>query len=1176
MNQHPYLSACGTFRIAVHGLMSFSRAVWSMCGEGSSRREGRTVNRAVAVLQLEQRFNTVAEAPALERAFAPLVELLQTADVCWPSDDDTELVIRPFAVNALELLRSTLKGVRPDHELRYFAMQNIRYYYRCEQSAKVAHDLHALARGVNTLIASKAVKEGRTRGVRTTLSLSDGLMPCLTSVLDQHPTMSNAVCSVFLECCRVLYYLHLSAQVGYVEIRTAQIDAEYILSRLFGLPTAIPGLDDLFGGGGLMLMEAGPGWESERIGGRAVLTVGPFGTGKSLLSLQMAVEVARKGGVAWVMPLEQSTQECLYALQSTGGLPDTSPLRVATSVPDAIDLLENPDATRGALILLRSIKESFRDFVAAFDEHVRLMHKYPLRLIVVDPVSALSQRDTPDEVARRAATLELFESVKQRGTNIWLVAEDELPGESSRYEQNIADTVIKVSVESRHGYSQRYIEITKSRLQREQRGRHAFTIGPGRGITVYPSPAAVRSRIKTRTMLAPGIPIKSGLPSLDAILGATGLHYGDVVVLRGPSGCSKTEVGLSFLLESSQRRGAPNDQPQRALLVSARDNEATLRHVLERVEGFRRRREASGVQTNRVEVRIVVIEGGYVKPGYILQRILDEFQQAQLAGVLISRVMVDSVPHWDLTCPYVREDNTFGDTLIDLLRRHRVTTLLTCGHSDRHTESILSRAVLGNADCLIDFERVEFKGLSHIMVRVSHTRDMQHRREYFELSSDARTLELKTASTLLRVEPGGRVSPVKVILFLDAESEAHETYNRSLLESVRSVLSRDAELQQGNPANIRNALGLASSSAIDELQIVQLSEFQVPPLRARDGTWRRFDRADVAGETVDDLLPRLRERVQTKGGLVAIPMFVNVGVLACRRSFGAPAQPTWEELATLCAAWEDGGADREPFFDYPRGDESYNCLFFEILHELSTFPGEGSHKRSQPCALKAWVTSEAASTAMVTMHRLCTRAYWHSMMRQGGEQRFPRVNPHACVWRHWYSSLNVMMADMSVEERSEIRVYPLPNGWSVSGDTFLGVPGYAVAPDVGANLIRLFTSQEAELNRLELGIGLPTRARFYQNDGSAVDVSPYFTMDSPSLQVAVTNCFRRSWFGCYSGVSGLLASHLRSVVAIRPKHEGELFATVQNSVDRLRQRLDFIGQGSCPQCGEPADRQRGE
>ena len=164
---------------------------------------------------------------------------------------------------------------------------------------------------------------------------------------------------------------------------------------MFGLPTAIPGLDDLFGGGGLMLMEAAPGRAgTQRIGGRAVLTVGPFGTGKSLLSLQVAVEVARKGGVAWVMPLEQTTEECLYALQSTGGLPDGSPLRVATTVPEALHLLENPDGERGALILLRSIKESFRDFVDAFDEHVRLMQKYPLRLIVVDPVSALSQNET--------------------------------------------------------------------------------------------------------------------------------------------------------------------------------------------------------------------------------------------------------------------------------------------------------------------------------------------------------------------------------------------------------------------------------------------------------------------------------------------------------------------------------------------------------------------------------------------------------------------------------------------------------------------------------------------------------------------------------------------------------------------------------------------------------------
>src|SRR5207247_2180312 len=101
---------------------------------------------------------------------------------------------------------------------------------------------------------------------------------------------------------------------------------------------------------------------------------------------------------------------------------------------------------------------------------------------------------------------------------------------------NVADTVIRLSVTSRANYSQRYIEITKSRLQREQRGEHPYSIKAGQGFLISPASSAVRSRNSRRSLPVPDRPVKFGLPPLEHLLGEGGLFAGDVVVLQGCEG----------------------------------------------------------------------------------------------------------------------------------------------------------------------------------------------------------------------------------------------------------------------------------------------------------------------------------------------------------------------------------------------------------------------------------------------------------------------------------------------------------------------------------------------------------------------------------------------------------------------------------------------------------------
>jgi len=1161
-----WVDACGGLRPAVHAVMSFSRAFWDFCSEKGNPQdsaENKRVRRDIPIDDLAGLFQATSRDAAGRRGFEWLLQRVQDLGIGWIQKDG-RLTLRRHAANPLDLMRSMLKGMRPDHEIRYFVMQNIRQHYGLVQSSAVAHQIHAFSSVINSLIEDRRGASG-TLGQMSNWDLHREILPALKSVF---PGATSGGVAFFLEACRAVNYVRQSWKPGCIELHAASIDAEYLLSRLFGLPTQIKGLDDLFGGGGIMFVDASEGSVRDRIGGRAVVTVGRFGSGKSLLSLQIAAEVARKGGLAWVMPLEQTAEECLYTMESMGCIRDDAPFSVATTVPEAMRLLDRPVNERdgkGALIFLRTVKDNFEDFLVTFDENVRLMEHYPLRLIVVDPVSAMVQ-DGPSETAdkrgstdKRARMLRLFETVKQKGTNIWLVAEEGAADDKTSYEQNIADTVIRLSSETRHGYSQRYIEITKSRLQREQRGSHAFTMGPGRGITIYPSSAAVRSILRKRSERTPDTPVKFGLPSLDQILGEKGIYAGDVIVLQGPSGSFKSQVGLSFLLSSDW--GEKSIKNQRPLLLSARDNKATIRHTMGQLDDMRKKEKPAPVVRKPEDVSIAVIEGGYVKPGYILQRVEDEFMNSRLNGCPIGRVMIDNIGHWEFSCPYIREDETFGDTLIDMLRRHGVTTVLTCREPRSESESVLQRSVLDNADCLIQFDRIDFRGSSQIMIRILKTRDMTHRRESFELMATPDALAVKTSSSLVRVESDGRPSSVKVRLFLHAESEAQMAYNKTILLAVQSILSQHAKLESENPIHIGRALSMGESSSVDELQILQLDEFQLPAAgRSTPNDLHVFPWSGLGW----DIIPRLRERVLTRDGFFALPLYVNVSLLVYRDGLPAACAESWENLSLECARWErDNTAAGDVFFDFPMvSSENYNVLLLEILLWLAGPPQEAKGEDATKAFLE-WLTSDMSIQANLIIHRLCRRAFTarHEAGMQDLYQPAPfRVNARARVWRQWYSTLNQMLSHMTAADRADILVTPLPGNISVAGEWFLGVPRYSAAPDVGLRLIQLYTCQEAEMDRLKYGVGLPIRREFYtQGGGSATSISPFLSMDTSRLLQVIEGAFRRSSFGCYRHYASVLSMHLQSILMLSSSDETQLKHEINAKRDGLRKRLAFVG-----------------
>lgn len=796
MSPDELVSHCGSYSRAVDTVMSFERALWELAfidytedpadpaeefpdqaeepkavGEKVERGFYQIINaqRLTFPAYLHKHFQDKLPTP-IESLMPKLLSHLRAREMCWPHERE-RLGVANEVFHPVSLARSFLGKIKPEHELRYFLRHNVRRHYRQTLSSQTAHFFHLLAKAMNSWEWFNDPTEKETRGRKhksyliyrtecldrmTEVVRNDRICFGMLRSLSEDPHWRRDpldILELFVECCRATGSIGVdSHHRGCIRPRAKFIDAEFLISRLFGMPTDIPGFDDLFGGGGLLLAEDLEGVRPKvaKLRGRTILIMGRFGTGKSLLSMQLAVEVARKGGLALIMPLEQSAEDCLYTLESMAALPSDGSVIVPNNYSEAILISRQRKKERGALIILKGITNSIDNFLKAFIDNAKDIQEYPLRLISVDPINSIPVRESGADL--RSLMGEKLDVIKDLGTNVMLVAEEgSTQSEQLGFEQNIADTVIHLSInKDRNGnYAQRYFEITKSRFQREQRGEHAFSIVPGKGFRIFPSTAAVHARINPRALVSGSEAIKVGPPSLDdEILREGAVMKGDVIVFQGPIGTFKTQLSMYFALgsdsfsrssgEQEPPRSVPKEgikRPAKTLFLATRNNEQTIRRLIN--QQFVVQYEAtlaSKFRTSltapkkRSDIKVCPLRYGYVQPGYILQAVKDEFLNADVGGYRIDRVLIDNIAHWEMSSPFIRDDEAFGNILLEFLRRQPVTTLVICGKTSPGERSVLQRSIVDNADCVIRFER---SGLG-IVGRVIKARGMgrRQRREF--------------------------------------------------------------------------------------------------------------------------------------------------------------------------------------------------------------------------------------------------------------------------------------------------------------------------------------------------------------------------------------------------------------------------------------------------------------
>lgn len=1030
-----------------------------------------------------------------------------------------------------QLCAAMLPGL-PLRETRYFAMRAVRRRHGLLRTAETARRVHAFAADVARRRHSPFWPLRPETAVvpvpqRAPAPLAESLVSLGSEAL--------------LDACLVLDLFQFHPGAG-VRPRPECEDPDYLLGHIFGMPSRIPGFDALLGGGGLVLADAEvgarEGIDDSAIGGRVVLCAGPFGSGKSLLALQLAVDVARKGGIAWFMAMEQSAEECLYALESLGiSTEEPGVFRVVHgNVSDSYIALTAPSDGLGALVFLRPGPEpgDYAKFLENAGTRLGWMSEYPLRLLVVDPVNAFIQPDA-SAVEMRSRTRQLFERAKFERVNVIFTSEQSSSDQAGAhgFEENIADSVIRLGIEHAHSQTQRYIEVTKSRMQRQFPGRHAVTIQSPGGFHVYPSSAFFARAAPSRALLPPRMSTGFGVAALDRRLGPEALTSGDIAVISGAA--EAMVLAAHFLLAASAA-----DPPQRAVFVT--DLSADRARAF--LSPFYRNNQSLSA------VEICAVPSGYVDPGMVLLRIQQALEQRHSAGPL--RLMMGNLARWPDAIPLVAGDPAFGVALLEVIRNHSGTAVLVAGAPSTSSAPLVETLANG-ADTVLQLTSAEFQGKFTTFLRAAKTRLMQHPRDSFALTVGPDDVRL-SPSRLLRVDPGGQVRPVPISLFLHAETPRHQIRNQRMLDALRAAISPVSEIHAQDRHFDAGFLSLARRSAVDEVQVLQVDEFQIP------GAPSCLTPADAlfsvtlppGGGPLQDRLPKLVDLVTQRDGLsfVAVPFYLNISLLAIdlprfSEIAGSAVPPqTWQELVRLADSWEVGNPpDDELFFSCPiheSSPETYNCFFFEILHSLRP---PGASERQD---IAQWFASPQAVQAGILFYRLCRRE--HALRPHSPARR-------AVVSRQWFNTLHQQLSEFSPASRSDFAVGPLFGDITTAGEWYLSVPAYSAAPEIGMQLIEAMTTADREIEGVESGVGLPTRAAYYTCDAQA-SVSRHFALSRGEVHRLWSKGIRRSEFVMYHRSAAPISSHLVSILELPgadlPREVSEVLENLVASLRFLR------------------------
>ena len=281
------------------------------------------------------------------------------------------------------------------------------------------------------------------------------------------------------------------------------------MSALKKLETGVPGLDVLTLGG---IPE-----------GRATLIVGRSGTGKTVMGLQIASNLARQGVKTIVLAIEETPED----LEETGdslGLGITDLVRQGRLIfADITRPMDGPTLVAGDY-----------DIYGLMHRIEALAKQHVARAIVLDSASALFNPRPPEDMLR-SHFFQLVYKLRAFGLTSVIIAES--PGDYGQLTtMGVEDYVCDVTLILRNiidgGRRRRSIEVNKYRRSGHYKGEYPCTVTM-RGLAVFPLDAKERPSEEHVERYS------SGVGGLDEMTRGGWLRN-SIIIVRGPTGSGKT------------------------------------------------------------------------------------------------------------------------------------------------------------------------------------------------------------------------------------------------------------------------------------------------------------------------------------------------------------------------------------------------------------------------------------------------------------------------------------------------------------------------------------------------------------------------------------------------------------------------------------------------------------
>ncbi|SMH38010.1 circadian clock protein KaiC [Azospirillum lipoferum] len=437
-------------------------------------------------------------------------------------------------------------------------------------------------------------------------------------------------------------------------------------------PSGIDGFDDVTLGG----LPAG----------RPTLVCGGAGCGKTLFAMTFLVNGALRFDEPGVFMSFEERAEDLAANIASLGI-DVPGLVAAKKL--AIDHVR---------VERSEIEESGEyDLEGLF---VRLGHAIKTvgaRRVVLDTLEALFSGFT-DTAVLRAELRRLFGWLKEQGVTAVITGERG-EGQLTRHglEEYVSDCVILLDNRVEEQITTRRLRIVKYRGSAHGTNEYPFLID-GQGISVVPITSAGLAHTISNE------PVSSGVPGLDAMLGAGGFYRGSSVLVTGGSGTGKTIFGARFAAATCERG-------ERCLLFTFEESPEQLVRNLSSVGTDLRPHIAAGLL--RVESARPSLFGFEMH----LARIVRDVLRFRPTAVVVDPISAFHGPNSEIQAALLR--------LIDILKDGGITALftgLTASTQLSDTEHMVSSLM----DIWISLRCIEETGERNRGLYVLKARGMSH------------------------------------------------------------------------------------------------------------------------------------------------------------------------------------------------------------------------------------------------------------------------------------------------------------------------------------------------------------------------------------------------------------------------------------------------------------------